>query len=157
MNAEQIQRYKELCKQNEARTIMGFVCTELDEMMALHNWKTLYNQLDRGDRKVIRAYKIYKQDTSWGFAECHVKTLEAVVQRLAGLKQLEDNARWIVRNRRTGLSWATVIEPPYWRPKQVAFLFAEQQAKHWAAKFNIASKSFDFEAVKIDATKRLSK
>ncbi|MBD1836662.1 hypothetical protein [Coleofasciculus sp. FACHB-501] len=159
MNPEELELYKRLIGKGYAEVEFNYQNPKLEELMSDRKlWKQIKEKLTASERKTLTAYKNYKNSPEWGLALCHVKALAEVTTKLTGLYNAEINARWVVQDQQSGLYWANIITPPYWRSSRVAFLFiSEAKANYWVNGFIKASGRFDFRARKIDATKRFEK
>ncbi len=155
MTPEQIERYKALCRQFAADVIFDYCNPDLEQLMDLPNYKDLVQQLTREQRRSLRAYRTVRANDG-GLTQHQIKAIEEVATKLRSLHLAELNSRWTVKDKQTGLYWCRLIEPPYWGRKDKAFLFTQKDAIAWANKFCKASRPLRYEAVKIDATRRLA-
>lgn len=158
MDAQQIAHYKELCQKYSLETDFDYVNTDLDQLMELDVWKKLiYKQLNKGEKRLVRGYINCVKFDNAGISKQLIGQIEELTKKCALLVKKENNSRWTVRNTRTGLYWCSLTQP-CWGTSRKAFLFlTEKEAQHWVNGFIKAAKEFEFDAVQIDATKRLEK
>lgn len=155
MTTEQIELYKELGRQCEAAVVFGYCNSDLDELVCLPNFHDLAKQMPKELWRNVRAYRtVRKIDGSLG--NWQIRGIELAVAKLKSLLQKELNARWLVKDKKTGLYWSRMIEPPYWDKRGRAFLFCEQ-ASAWAKRLSKAAALPRFIVEKVDATKRLQR
>lgn len=159
MNCEELELYKKLVGKAYAEVDFNYHNTDLEKLMSDKNlWKRLKAQLTPDERKTLTAYKNYKADPDWGFGVRHIAPLEAIAARMMQLHQTELNTRWLVQDEATGLYWANIINPPFWRRSDKALMFkTEKEANRWVNGFIKASGRFEFRAKKYDATKRFER
>lgn len=157
MTPEQVANYVAACRRIQELYRYDYINEELEALMLTPQWDAIEDQLTKEERRSIRGYLNYISDQRFGYLDTQIQTIEAVTARAKQLQQLELNARWLVCDRNSGLYWARVIERPYWDKKQRAFLFTQEQAEFWVKKFAKITKWYRFQAVKIDATRRLIK
>ncbi|WP_026736159.1 hypothetical protein [Fischerella sp. PCC 9605] len=157
MTLQQAAQYKENCRRINELYRYDYINEELEALMLSPQWKAIYDQLAKQERREVRGYLNYIQDTSFGYLDTQIQAIEALTARAKQLQQLELNARWLVCDRNTGLYWARVIHKPYWDKKHRAFLFSQEQAEFWVKKFAKITTWYRFAAVKVDATRRLAR
>ncbi|NJN13188.1 MAG: hypothetical protein HC815_36820 [Richelia sp. RM1_1_1] len=165
MTSQQVTEYKAACERIQELYNYDYINEELENLMRSPQWSTIYDQLAKNERREIRGYLNYIQDTNFGYLDTQIKNIEILTIKMRQLQQLELNARWVVcvhevrggAYRNTQLYWARVINPPYWSKKHRAFLFTQSDAEFWVNKFSKITNWYRFTAVKIDATRRLSK
>lgn len=157
MTSERAAQYLADCRRIQELYRYDYVNEELEALMLSPHWKTIYDQLTKDERRSIRGYLNYISDQSFGYLDTQIEAIVAVTARVRQLLQLELNARWLVCDRNTGLYWARVIEQPYWDKKHRAFLFNQEQAEFWVKKFAKITTWYRFTAVKVDATRSLTK
>ncbi|KOP23041.1 hypothetical protein AMR41_28285 [Hapalosiphon sp. MRB220] len=157
MTPQQVAEYKEACRRINELYNYDYINEELEALMLSPQWSAIYDQLAKQERREIRSYLNYIQDTSFGYLDTQIQAIEALTARVKQLQQLELNARWLVCDRNTGLYWARVVDKPYWDKKHRAFLFSQEQAELWVKKFAVRTTWYRFAAVKVDATRRLAR
>ena len=154
---QQIADYLARCRRIQQLYSYDYANIELESLMLCPQWNAIYDQLTKDERRAVRGYLNYIQDTSFGYLDTQIQTIETVTERVKQLHRLELNARWVVCDRRTGLYWSRIIEKPYWDKKSKAFLFTQSQAEKWVKKFCKITSWWSFQVVKIDASNRLKR
>lgn len=159
MNSEELELYKRLVGKAYAEVDFNYHNADLEKLMSDKNlWRRLKEQLTRDERRTLTAYKNYKADPDWGFGVRYISPLEAIAAKMMRLHQAELNTRWLVQDEATGLYWADIINPPFWKRSDKAFMFmTEAKAMRWVNGFIRASGRFEFRAKKYDATKRIER
>lgn len=155
--SDKVSEYLAQCKRINEMYKYDYVNTELEQLFSSPYWDAIEDQLNKHERRNIRGYLNYIQDTSFGYLDTQIEAIEATTERVKELHRLELNARWLILDRRTGLYWSRVIEKPYWDKKSKAFLFNKSQAEMFAKRFCKLSVWWRFQSVKIDATTRLKR
>ncbi len=157
LTPQQVTEYKAACKRIQELYSYDYSNEELEALMLSPQWSIIYNQLNKNERREIRGYLNYIQDTNFGYLDTQIQNIETLTVKVRQLHLIELNARWVVCDRNTGLYWARVINPPYWGKKHRAFLFTQEQAEFWVSKFAKVTNWHRFTAVKVDATGRLKR
>lgn len=159
MNTEELAHYMELLKRVEVPVIDDYYNEAIDNLIERDDWRELVTELNKQDRRVVKLYISCCVKRNLGFDSSSVPKLETAIASLQKLIEAKENTRWVVRDNRSFLYWARIIEPPYFDKLRKAFLFkvGDIWIEEAVDRVNKGSWPPRLELVKVDATKRLKK
>jgi hypothetical protein len=133
----------------------------LEELMKSPQWHDWYSKLlDKDERRCVRYYRSHRNNDCT-YSPSWTPKIESAIAKIEAEMERVKSLRWVVRDKKTRLYWASTISKPFWvKTTRNCFIFTNfylDGLEELVAKSNKKMGQRRFELVQIDCTKRLKK